>query len=885
MHLRRLVCFLVALACLSGALAAGPRASLAAGTGSISGTVQSATNNAPIQSASVQLYSAGASVTTTSGKDGSFSFRGLTAGSYYLRVTVKLYQANESAIFPLAEGQTISLVVIMQPVTTTNITSLGHVAVQGHAALNTSSAPTTTISAASLPAQGIYQVQDALDTTPGITIEHFDNGAPGNVATLTIRGAGGFVGADNTGYEVLVLQDGEPLRNGQYGDFDLSTLTPAIYSNVEVVKGVGGTSLFGANTIGGTVNFVTRDPSQEPGGELTYSTSGYGTSDLNLSGTDTVGKVGFLFDVHQYNTGGYIPPGYQADWCNNFVSATTYCGSYGSPTVYYITNPTLYFALKSALGKVQYHFSTSTYLTMTVTDESDMRDESGLLADGNTNGATGCYTVPCYDPIGRPYFYGYPGEYVSNVQPKYALDLHTVVGGGSLLIRAYHSLLYRIVDGENAATPLNNIAVPCCYVETETDRLTGEEAQWTKELGNTNTLTLAVGGNGDYFNYGEAGYSTTQNLPQNQPFPSTSIYFSGQNCVNLGWCEATQIERTYLVRDDAALTPQLDLTFAGYYSDYDTLNVKRFDPRLALVDKATQNTVIRASVGTGFAAPRISDLQPFLNRGSSSAVAFGACPMDEPYCAAPIGNPNLKEETATGYDLGFEQLFGYYGNGNVSVDLYRTDLKNHLFTGFEPAPPGTGNFTNGEPILFLNIPLNLAGTTYQGLESNATVPIGGYFAVNPYYAIQSAYPTGIPLLVEQSIGDVVNNQQYLGVPLHKLGWSFNYHSLSHLTTASFGADWYGPGNSYNTYPFWVYNASGTVPVGPAFIHVGWTNIFNTQAGLFEIFDGGLPYGGAPGCYLNGNGPCNKAGLYTTSMYNRAPHMLTITLDERWGSLR
>jgi outer membrane receptor protein involved in Fe transport len=879
MQLRRLTCFLVIFACCVGALTIAPGTAYAAGTASITGTVVSANTNAPIQSATVQLTSSAGTQTAMSGKDGSFSFTGLDAGNYSLKVSAKLYQSTDSGVLPLGAGENISLTVVLQAVSTTNVTSLGHVTVTGHPVLNTSSAASTTISSATFVTKGLYQIQDALATTPAITIEHFDNGAPGNVATLTIRGAGGFVGGSNTGYEVLVLQDGEPLRNGQYGDFDLSTLTPAVYSRVEVVKGVGGTSLFGANTIGGTVNLVTRDPEQEPGGELIYSTGGYGTSDLNLSGTSTVGKLGFLFDLHQFNTDGYIPPGYHADFCNNFVFSNAFCGSFGTPTVFYITNPSLYFNLKSVLGKFQYHFSNNTYLTATVTDESDMRDESGLLANLNTNGASGCFTVPCYDPVGVPYSFGYPGENVWNIQPKYALDLHTVLGGGSLVIRAYHQLLYRIVDGENGATPLSNLAVPCCYIETQTDRLTGEEALWTKELGANNTLTLAVGGNGDYFNYGEAGFSF--GAPLNESIPSTAIFFSPQNCRTMGWCEATQIERTYLVRDDASISPKLDITFAGYYSDYDTLNVKRFDPRLAIVDKASQNTVFRASVGTGFAAPRISDLQPYLNTGFG--VAFGGCPSSEPFCAATDGNPNLKSETATGYDLGWEQLFSR--DGDISVDLYRTDLKNHIFSGFEPAPPGTPNFSNGNPILFLNLPINLAGTTYTGLETTAQVPVGQYLSVNPYYDIQSAYPTDVPLDVQQSIGDVVDNQQYLGVPIHKLGWAVDYHSLSHLTTASVGADWNGPGNSYNTYPFWVYNASATVPVGPAAVHIGWTNIFNTRAGLFSVFGGGLPYGGAPGCYLSGNGPCNKAGLYITNMYNRAPHMLTITFDEKWGSLR
>ena len=351
---------------------------------------------------------------------------------------------------------------------------------------------------------------------PGITVEHFNNGAPGNVATLSIRGAGAFVGGSNAGYEVLVLQDGEPLRNGQYGDFDLSTLTPAIYSRVEVVKGVGGTSLFGANTIGGTVNLVTRDPLATEGGELIYAIGGFGTQDVNLSQTDTIGRFGYLFDLHSINTDGYIPPSYRVEFPNSIV-----------------TNPTLAFGLKSGLAKILRMICPAqrmAYFRLHRRIRHLRRPIRAIQVRSFSN------TTSCYNgPTGYPSFYGFPGNYVTNIQPKYAFDLHTLFGGGDLELRAYHQWLYRIVDGENAATPP---PPSCCYIETEADRLTGLSALWTKEFGN-NSFAVAVGGNGDYFNYGS--------LTTGSFVPATKITFSPSDCKNNGNCQATQIERTVFV--------------------------------------------------------------------------------------------------------------------------------------------------------------------------------------------------------------------------------------------------------------------------------------------------------------------------------------------------
>jgi outer membrane receptor protein involved in Fe transport len=812
----------------------------AAATASISGTVVNESSGAPVSGAKVTLLVNGGTQSATTDKDGKFAFTGLTPGTYELRASGLQFVAYDTSPFSLADGQQFQLAVFLQPAGGNAIASIGRVVALGHTTLNHSSSAVDTIVASTLQAQGITQIQNGLQQLPGITIQHFNNGAPGNVATLTIRGAGGFAGGANTGYEVLVLQDGEPLRNGQYGDFDLSTLTPAIYQRVEVVKGVGGTSLFGANTIGGTVNLVTRDPQATEGGELIYAVSGFGTQDVNLSETNTVGRVGYLLDLHQFGTNGYIPPNYVVDY------------GFGE-----ISNPTLYFGLKSLLGKVKYQFSPSTYGVISATDESDIRDQSGLQSQPNGYIAAS----------GFPSFFGFPGNYVTNIQPKYAFDLHTALAGGSLELRTYHQLLYRIVDGENGATPAGG----CCYIETESDRLTGDLAIWNKEIGNS-TLTIAAGGNGDYFNYGSlSGSSFT---------PSTHILFTPTACLNFGNCQATQIERTILVRDDDAIGSKFDLTAAGYYSDYNTLNVKRFDPRVGVVNKPDSDTVVRASVGTGFAAPRLSDLQAYLNTSHFSASPYSGCPNTEPACAASAGNPNVSSETALGFDLGYEKLFG--SDGHFNIDLYRSLLHNHIFYGFEPAPPGTPTFDNGMPILFLEKPINIAGTTYTGIETDATIPLGDRFDFNPYYNIQSAYPTDVPLSTQQTLGNVVDNQQYQGVPLHKYGWSVDFHTLPHTTTASIGADYFAKNNNFDTVPFWSYNASLSTPIGDSELHIGWTNIFNTQAGLWSVYQSGVPYPGASGCAAFG--PCATGDLYKTTLFQQAPHMLTVTFDHRWGSL-
>jgi len=821
----------------------------AATPGKISGTVINVTSGAAVPGAKVELSGAGTTLTATSDANGKFAFDEVQPGTWALRTTALQYVAQDSGAIPLAAGQAIDLTVALQPVTSTDITSLGRVVVRGQRQLNTSSAASITVSQSQYIDTGALQVQSLLESQPGITIEHFDNGAPGNVATFTIRGAGGFVGGSNTGYELLVLQDGEPIRNGQYGDADVSALTPAIYQRVEVVKGVGGTSLFGANTIGGTLNLVTIDPKKYEGGEVSLTEGGFGTSDYNLSETNTFGRFGYVIDIHRYGTDGFIPPQLAVD-----VPPFTFSSSATVPPTGAIVHPTLQFNLKSGLGKLRYDFSNNTYAVFTATDESDWRDQFGLLSNPETVFLLATGQSYSADPGGIPYFFGFPDNYVWNTNPKYSLDLHTTLAGGSLVLRAYNNWINRWVDGNQGPT--------CCFLQKSIDHLTGDLAIWEKPFGK-HDLTLAIGGNGDTFQYGSKGSGS--------PVLADSIP------VTVG----TQIERTALARDDWDISSRFKGTAALYYSNYNDLNVKRFDPRLAIVNRPDENTTIRLSLGTGFAAPRLSDIVTPLNLNPfQSSTGPDPCPSnpDTPFCYASAGNPKIQAETATGFDIGYERVWGRHGD--ASIDFYRTDLKNHILTVILPPTPGL-TFTDGAPVVGIYTPVNIAGSVYTGMEFAAGIPITNDFTFRGYYNTQAAYPTGLDLATQALFGNVINNQQFMDVPVHKYGWALNFENRSRVN-AFFGGDYFAQNNSYNVPPFWLYNAGFNAPLGDNTLHITWRNIFNKNATIFSNFNGGVPYPSIPGF---GSGCSTAPCTYATTAFSTQPHILSVAIDHRWGSLK
>jgi outer membrane receptor protein involved in Fe transport len=803
---------------------------LAQATSTIHGTVVNASSQGTVAGARIEIRGQGIDKTTVSDSTGAFTFSDLAPGSYTISVAATGYNSGAGNPIVLSSGEVATLVAALQPVSMSSLKQIAVVSVSGTQTVNTGSAPTITITKTDFIKNGNLLIEQGLEDTPGVTIQHFDGGL-GSVATLAIRGAGGMVAGSDTGYEVLVLQDGEPMRNGQYGDFDLSTLTPSIYQRAEVLLGVGGTSLFGANAIGGTLNLVTIDPQATAGGQAIFQVGSFGTTSYDFSGTDTVGKFGWVFDVHRMSTEGSVPANFVADYATNGCDSTC------------LWNPAQTFDLQSGLIKLQYHFSPTTYLTIGAQDEADIRGQLGLLTNATTNSAG-----DAYDDLGYPYFYGEPGDALYNNQPKFFADLHTQLFGGDLLLRSYAGTLNRIDDGNNEPPGI------CCYYQVSVDRLYGDELIWDK-ASDRSELTLGYGGNGDSYYYGDAPYDGN--------------YDQTLNASLLAYTGGTQVERTALARYQYQLTQQLRVDGTLYYSTYDTLQVRRFDPRIGLVYRPDPTSAVRLSYATGFAPPILAQLYDPLNLSSEAAGSDPRCPSTEEYCVASSGNPNLKSESAVGWNLGFDKTF-LANRGLVTFDLYRTNLSDHIFTANLPAPAGL-TFDNGTPALFVSTPINLAGSVYTGFEASARIPIVGDLAATGYYTTQSAYPTGVDYYTEVAAGDLVNNQQYDGVPLHQASYGLDFLKRSRFEVFA-NAVYFGPNNSYDVPAFWVYNTGAVIPLanGNQF-NISWNNLGNKNATIFELYDQGVPYPGVTGPYL-------------TSAHPYVPTMFIVTFSHSFGSL-
>lgn len=98
------------------------------------------------------------------------------------------------------------------------------------------------------------EISEVLRGIAGVDVK--DYGTPGSVTSVTLRG----IPTNGT----LVLVNGQPLNTATTGMADLSVIDINSVERIEIVKGPV-SSIYGANTLGGVVNIITKKEHKEPG--------------------------------------------------------------------------------------------------------------------------------------------------------------------------------------------------------------------------------------------------------------------------------------------------------------------------------------------------------------------------------------------------------------------------------------------------------------------------------------------------------------------------------------------------------------------------------------------------------------------------------------------
>jgi len=136
----------------------------------------------------------------------------------------------------------------------------------------------------------VFNVNEALRKVPGVHVR--DEEGFGMRPNIGIRGMN-----PTRSTKTLLLEDGIPLSYAPYGD-NASYYHPPIerFASIEVLKGPEQIK-FGPQTISGTINYLTPNPPQKPGGSLSFTGGNRGFYDGHFNYGGKWGDFGGLVDI------------------------------------------------------------------------------------------------------------------------------------------------------------------------------------------------------------------------------------------------------------------------------------------------------------------------------------------------------------------------------------------------------------------------------------------------------------------------------------------------------------------------------------------------------------------------------------------------------------
>jgi len=773
--------------------------------GNITGSVTT-NEGVPVRNAVVTLQGEGASHSGQTDADGRFSIPDLTPGTYAIRVNAVGFDPLGPRPIGVAKLETTALALTLVR-SSSSLSTIGRVQANGGEALTTSSAPVTTINPQTYSAEGYTRVSDVLQDDMSTTLVH-----PAGGGSTVLPTSVALRGPDPT--ETLVDIDGHQVNSGDTGDFDLSLLDPADYSSIELVKGISPSSLVGPDTIDGAINLRTLEPTLTPHGLLRLSAGSFNSFAETLEDTGTEGRLGYAISLHRTTTNGDVNgPVFDA---NTGAQAQVGSGVDGS----------------TALGKFRYAFGSNGggYAEFSFHDQSVTRDLSAALSSYPDPAVSG--------PPGLPIVDGFEGSSLSAHNAGYGLDVRVPLGatdaGGaepaSLLFRHYTSLVSQTVFGSAAESS------PYLYNDRD---LIGENSLEFDRLFSNGSLTLQYSVRNENLTISDAesgaGDINLESIGRRwadaSSVASDAFADAGVADPSTDNTLLTQTQRSAVLRYIYDPTATLHLTAATYYSDYSIFG-HEVDPRFGFVYTPDSRSAIRFSAGSTYQTPQLPEL-------------FVPAVLPAPVAGViTIGNPNLKPDHATEYDLGFSHVLQTGpGRTDVSVDAYRVNLRTPASTY---VPAGTPDSDCGAvaaggdgTACQVSFPINAGDGVYQGIELSAQRRLAPDITLRAGYAVRSAYLTSIPPYIQD--GTLVLNEQALGLPLQKATLVLSAEPPRGLTfRAALVYD--GQYNELNQPPFVTVAAS----IGyrcPAFeVIVSGTNLTDVYNQHFTATGAGVPYG-------------------------------------------
>jgi vitamin B12 transporter len=142
--------------------------------------------------------------------------------------------------------------------------------------------------------QDVQSVASVLSEVPALVVTQ--SGPPGTVTDVSIRGA--------SSSQSLIMIDGVPVNTSATGSFDFANLTTDNLSQIEVVRGAGG-SLYGSQAIGGVINVLTKEGSGPPKFTMLSEGGNRATERQVLTATGAQDRLAYSGALSYFSTEGF----------------------------------------------------------------------------------------------------------------------------------------------------------------------------------------------------------------------------------------------------------------------------------------------------------------------------------------------------------------------------------------------------------------------------------------------------------------------------------------------------------------------------------------------------------------------------------------------------
>ncbi|MBV8424882.1 MAG: TonB-dependent receptor [Candidatus Eremiobacteraeota bacterium] len=863
-----------------------PQGALAQATGTaIAGRILDARQGLPVGGAQVHLLNATSTVdTTTTGSDGSFTFKNVAPGSYTFEISAQGYQTSRTPPLPVVAGQAVvEFQTAITPVAT-GLREIATVSVSQQRALQTTATINESLAPSVILDQNYIRAGDALATLPFVASS--TSSSLGDDESIRIRGF------DPT--EAATFLDGHPLgpigvKSGNSYDYQVAQFWG--YSNINVVYGSGATGLYGIPTLAGAVDFQTLNPT--PQTHLTL-TQGYGSYSKLMSGaslTGTSGPLGFALSYGVQGSNGELGPanilqsgllnGGQSR-CPNSPSFTAY-----EPLVTAGTNASLppslmagdaaacsyllsgYYLNRNALAKLTYQFGPQTSLLVTAynanmyasspgngdtdfqTQPFELAGANGIIGAGTNNFTLTNGTMTACSAATIAALNDSPAGYTCLTPAQYASDFSGPAGGGPgrehfAMNQDYHARLSQgigpgtlILDGFIDNYNFNNIKGPLPSPFFNDIYFTHGALLSYQLAGTTNSAAVGV-----YFQH-QIHFSNGGDAAPIIGAPFNGFGITDTNYfINDQWTPSSHVS----VFADLGVDRSLNTA---------TTNI---DPRLAFVFRPNTDDVFRLAAGRSTGDP-----DPQIVFGGFS---FGALPSFNPAqnCTNPIvsigsGNsPFIQPEQAN--DLEFSAAHRFSNQATFEVDAYNSVEINPIlsavfplsivpgsqlpsaatlagFTGALNGACGGRVFTNAD--LGVSAPFNAGAGYFRGINMTTKVPLTQQFELNAGYLMQVAYYAGLSNAVLQSNLGLINGQQLGSVPNHQANLGFGYNNKASQLTARLDTYYVGAPNGFDRPPYWYSNMNIAKTFGHITFNLGINNLFNDNASQYGLIGYGVPF--------------------------------------------